>query len=999
MASTDLIINSGIQYIHIPVNFSEERINKVRRRFADKEIPQDDGGPLYRLMEVYHWEEEDMLIDKDSINEEAYSHFGELNPEAINSSYVEEVEETKSYSVSGKEALVVCERHWVPLPYFRVRGDIDKPFHYGPENWCRMNIQPQKNEKLGTTHVLVLAFDTSAEEDDSPEYYKPKFRDATDNGNERFKCVFEKRHALSFFTSSKLWNWMYYLYELDEDRANRNKHMLKHVATYYALLELLKSTDLLPEVGLLSGEKDEKPIEVALTIDIGNSRTCGLLCEKSRPFELQPFDFTSARRLQIRNLSEPHKVCEEPFEMQVAFSEENFGIAAKEIIDDAFDWPSLVRVGPEAIGLTSYFESEDSQATISSPKRYLWDKSPVKIPWIKVDSERRVGYHKNVHIKEKALYGIALYLTDSGRRIKNPGLELGARDSRYSRSSIMMFAVYEILLHAINQINSPEFRRDQGNSTYRRVLKDVIITCPTAMTVQEQYVLRKSVKDAIELIYITMEDKLDFSGLQIEVHPELPSLDLSEQDDNPWKKDEAMASQLAFLYGELIHKYASKVDIFFNLHGKFRQDENKKSVNIASIDIGGGTTDLMICNYTYDAESPVPFLTPKPIFWEGFSLAGDDIVKRIIEIVIIPTIKNDIEEKGGLNVVSVINELFGENIGGKTAIEKIYRKQFANMVAATVVYKIFNYLIKPGENDHAFKIKDVFKEFEEPKNRLIEYINKKIRNQSDLSDYDIREVDIQIDVHQINEGIQDILNEVLKQLSFLVAHFDCDLLLLSGRPSRLPVITSILNSTLNFSADRIVNLGNYRFGNWYPFADSTGYVDDPKSTVSVGALIAYLNDISRLPGMRFDFKHMNKIKSTANYIGLIHYDKGLGSIKDEDLIFAPNKQQGAFKFYGEPIAIGMRQLKSESWVATSLYLFDFKDEESRKRVTKEYKFPYKLQFDKVQSHGEFIDKGDLEVYDSEGGLIDQYNFNFSLHTSNYFQLHWKDSGSFITPIE
>lgn len=992
----DLIINSGIQFISIPVNLNEDLTNKLKARFTDEESEKG-----YSLKDVMYWAEEDRLIDIDSINKEAYNTYGELDTEKINSSYVLDVDEESTYSISGKEALEVFEGHWVPLPYFRVRKDFEKPFHYGPENWCRINIQKEYKPELNTTHVIVLAFDTSADEDDdTSEYYKPKLRDASDNGNERFKCVIRKQHAPKFFTSDVLWSWLYDIFNSNVERSNKNKNILRHVAAYSTLLELLENNDVFPEIGLLTGQKDEKPIEVGLTIDIGNSRTCGLLCEKTRPFEAQPFDFTSARKLQIRNLGKPHKVYDNPFEMQVAFSQEKFGNSNADMIEGVFNWPSLVRIGPEAIELTSYFESEDSQASISSPKRYLWDNKQVKIPWIKVDSNYRLGYHKDVKIKEKALYGIASNITNNGRIIKDPFSEFGANDSRYSRSSIMMFSFYEILLHAINQVNSPEFRRDQGNSTYRRVLKDIVITCPTAMTVQEQYVLRKSAKDAIELLYKTMEGKIDFCGIQIEVLPALPSREIDEQDDNPWKMDEAMCSQLAFLYGELIHKYAAKEKIFFNLHGKYRNGEKNKSLNIASIDIGGGTTDLMICNYSFDEFSEAPVLTPDPIFWEGFTLAGDDIVKRIIEKIVIPTIQSDIESKGGNNVVGVINELFGENIGGQTAIEKIYRKQFANMIGAPIVHKIFNSLTKEGLNEYSFKISDVFEEFEKPKSRLIPYINKKIGNRTGVEDYDIQDIIIYIDKGAVNSGIKDVMGDVLKQLSFLVSHFDCDLLLLSGRPSRLPVISEIVNSTLNFGENIIVNLGNYRFGNWYPFANSTGYVDDPKSTVTVGALIAYLNNINRLPKLHFDFINMNKIKSTAKYIGLIEFDRGLGRIEKDKLIFSPEINKSEFKFYGnQPISIGMRQLESENWIATSLYSFDFGDVEKQKSTTKQHKLPYLLKFNKSNSEGEFIDKDDIEIFAADGGVIDQFNFDFSLKTSNNTALHWKDSGIFVTRIE
>src|SRR5690625_347540 len=582
----NLIINSGIQYLSIPLDLSENQVRKVKMQFADEELHSEEGSSRYKLKEVFFWSDESIFIEKESINQEAYSRFGKLNEEDINRNYINEVEEDEVYSVSGMEVMDICVGYWIPLPYFRVRQEVEKPFHFGPEHWCRMNLQKQENEKLGTTHVLVLAFDTNAGEEDTGSYERPTLRDSQGGGNNRFKCVINKKHAPAYFTSETLWDWMYNVFEVDHDRSRRNKHKLKHVAIYYTLLKLLDECDAFPEIGLIDGKKDENPIEVGLTIDIGNSRTCGLLCEKSHPYGMNKFDFTSARKLQIRNLSTPHKVYEDPFEMQVAFAEEKFGNSAADMIDDVFEWPSLVRVGPEAIELTSYFETEDTQASMSSPKRYLWDKEAVRIPWIKVDSGIRLGFHEKLHIERNAIYGIALYVDNKGKLIREGAAEMGATESNYSRSSIMKFAIYEILLHAITQINSPEFRRDQGKSRYRRVLKDVVITCPTAMTVQEQYILRKSINDAVKLIYRTMQDKIDFCDLEIEVHPALPSLDIQEQNENPWKMDEGTCSQLAFLYGELVHKYAGNEKIFFDIYGKYRGGEDTKSVNIASIDIG-----------------------------------------------------------------------------------------------------------------------------------------------------------------------------------------------------------------------------------------------------------------------------------------------------------------------------------------------------------------------------------------------------------------------------
>jgi hypothetical protein len=199
--------------------------------------------------------------------------------------------------------------------------------------------------------------------------------------------------------------------------------------------------------------------------------------------------------------------------------------------------------------------------------------------------------------------------------------------------------------------------------------------------------------------------------------------------------------------------------------------------------------------------------------------------------------------------------------------------------------------------------------------------------------------------------------------------------------------------------NKIVNLGDYRFGNWYPFADATGYVNDPKSTVCVGALIAYLNENGTLPNLRFNFENMNKVTTTANYFGLIDYSKTELRIKQKDVLLSPKIEKGEFKFYGEPLSIGIRQLESDAWTATPLYIFDFLDHERKSKMNKNYQFPYRIKISKKVKEGEFISKNNIEVFDNKGVPIDAHNFNFMLKTSKTLQLHWKDSGSFITRIE
>ena len=128
----------------------------------------------------------------------------------------------------------------------------------------------------------------------------------------------------------------------------------EHIARYKAFVELIHGLDLLPKFVVVdrSTEPRPVPIDVDLVIDLGNSRTCGLLIE-AQPDQLGA-DITQAVKLQLRDLSRPELVYSEPFDSRLEFSRASFGrdhLSLRSGRAEAFAWPTIVRVGPEATGL------------------------------------------------------------------------------------------------------------------------------------------------------------------------------------------------------------------------------------------------------------------------------------------------------------------------------------------------------------------------------------------------------------------------------------------------------------------------------------------------------------------------------------------------------------------------------------------------------------------------------------------------------------------------
>jgi hypothetical protein len=62
--------------------------------------------------------------------------------------------------------------------------------------------------------------------------------------------------------------------------------------------------------------------------------------------------------------------------------------------------------------------------------------------------------------------------------------------------------------------------------------------------------------------------------------------------------DEATGTQIVFLYNEIKHNFQGDAALFFQVFGRVREGYGEAPcLRLASIDIGGGTTDLIIATY------------------------------------------------------------------------------------------------------------------------------------------------------------------------------------------------------------------------------------------------------------------------------------------------------------------------------------------------------------------------------------------------------------------
>lgn len=951
MPDISLIYNTGIQYVEVekklvvdlgsndneiqPLYFFESIDNNdvfiepayyfVKNRQCLRRADLIKGGYLHRKTNE--------LVDEKDIP-------ADMNWIAVNNC-IRISKLTDKVGAERIEGLTLIENQWLPMPYFESN---DEGMSTQPTNWCRIKLLPiaEECDDEKRTYKIVLAFDTTSQgktSREAPVFQGERFRNyslcgvshkSLEHRSLSQKDAIENRliplKAYDFCNTTRQ-PWLNrYLRRIFNSKGHLPQgEQLKYIAFYTYLISSLHKKNILPEIKLYNDEGNAS-VGVNLILDIGNSRTFGLVAE-------DPIDssFSKTAIVQMRNLGSG-EIYRDPFDMRLCFKKEEFGV---ETPDGAFRWPSVVRLGKEALkniyNVAQDFDSDVQYDTShSSPKRYLWDKEPYHFQWKYITKEKDGSSTQQQSTID--YQGLMQQFHNDGRFAEDPQ-EMGEK-SCYSRSSLMTFCFMEILLQVRQQINSYEFRKKNGQEFLKREVRRVILTCPTAMTREEQITLRECMEDASVVIQRFYDNTYNQAVKKkavksIEIIPSVEDLTLNPSQlslRQSWSYDEATCCQMVYLYGEL-RRYLGNAKELFETYGRLRNQDSTPSLTIGTLDIGAGTSDIMIANYSYDSLS----VKPKPLFWESFKLAGDDLVKRIITDVLLEAPRADYPNASGvirakLNAIGVdsreaVNRMlhfFSAN-ANMSVFDQQMRKEFLVQISQPIAAYLLEKLRK-GDSETEVTFYDIFKD-NKPSIALLDTF-------ANLMGFRFEEISLIYSPKFLNEIILRVYEPAMRKWAALFRQYQCDIVLLGGRPCSLKEVYDLMERLLPVTPDRLVSMINYRVGSWYPGSTESGFFRDNKSLVAVGALIAYLAEKGLLRQFSLQPSLLKTmVLPTSDYIGVLNLETGI-----LDNVLTPKQNSPTLSVANLPIYFGTKQHDAIGYMSTMLYVLRFNEKNIREEA-------------------------------------------------------------------
>ncbi len=486
--------------------------------------------------------------------------------------------------------------------------------------------------------------------------------------------------------------------------------------------------------------------------------------------------------------------------------------------------------GPEAEEMLSELSLDrSSNSFLGSAKRYFWDMSPLQgntqwtmhvPPWHR--SAQRYRDKKEIPRLQGVLLGLmpatgSNWLLDSSDEKLPTELDNPPNESvrpQHPRADALTWAALALLEAGHRYIQSDRWRKKMNNQLVRRKLANVVVTFPSGWSGEELETYRDKWQRAVDLFSVTR--LANCRNYPLGMRPRLRM-----------ELDEAVASQLPIIYGE-IERLRTSARGWIELVG--RGEGRKATVRVMNIDIGGGSSDIAVVEYIdHEAGSAAVDLRPKVLYQDGSTVAGDMLVKRVIETTLMPIFVDRFEAtspEAAKNFKAFVSGPKGNN-----------SSEWARVVRQVLI-PIVRYWLKQlgegGEKTAAPVDMDIPPGAFEIFKKIVDLKSDSLNNLKEaVFTYG---VELHPNWQKIYGSVREVFRDYFASLGKVAVAFDCDLLMVSGKPSELPEVQRLLRESIPVSPRRILFSKGYDIGSWYPLG-LKGVVDDAKTVTAAGAAV------------------------------------------------------------------------------------------------------------------------------------------------------------------
>ncbi len=720
-------------------------------------------------------------------------------------------------------------------------------------------------------------------------------------------------------------------------------------------------------------------IAVDLVVDFGNSRTGALLIEEQpegRMPRMIPFELINRHQLDMwdeeghyrhqwsaRWFSSRTQWCRAPYlpppEQTIKVygqppppqrgiftkSKQPVPVEEHQIIPRLFQDLSAVRMGQEVDDVRQAMQVEtDARMGVSSPKRYLWASDPSWLTgglWKMADPTDRDGnqtYSAMLHgpffrfvgdndpDEVKLPQGKPDEVSEAEIPREHPGRP------QHPPRVLMVAALYEILCQAYGYLNSFAYRESAGEMGRPRELRSLVLTFPSGMIPQERQRFQLQASKAVDIFHATLgRAQLEKPSVMMQI-------------------DEATAVHLTYIWSEF-QMLERNAQLWFSLVGRSSGGAaaaQSRDVRIGCVDIGGGTSDLMIAKYSLRAGA-VDAISGEMLHRDGISLAGDQLMKRLLERIIVPALAETV----GMSP-DVVEFLFGQEVPANSK----YRQQRVQWMNRLFVPLAQAYLHLAVNDDSQTAISHLDPEYVSPE--IVRSLQQVIDEKYGGGNINLlQDTELKFDAEVFEDIVYEVFNELFLDFCGRLVKYDADIVLLAGQPTKLRQIQELLKRYLPLHASRVIPVHNYFAGTWYPYQDdegrNPGVIVDPKSAVVVGGAIDRLISEGALGHISFQTSGIEtKDPTNGNdyYWGIL--TDGTSKIQTQKILFGPaadgqkaqRVERKEFEVVAERVLIGRRLSPHEHAEASPVWCLkvdkrrrtgpiDLKITLERKRATKD----------------------------------------------------------------